>query len=41
VLRWMLWDNHKFTSYIATLRYMVALAKVGDPQVHDFLRGRM
>jgi glutathione S-transferase len=41
VLRWMLWDNHKLTSYIATLRYMVTLAKVGDPQVHEFLRGRV
>ena len=41
VLRWMLWDNHKLTSYIATLRYMVTLAKVGEPQVHEFLRGRV
>ena len=41
VLRWMLWDNHKLTSYIATLRYMVTLAKVGEPQVHEFLRGRI
>ena len=41
VLRWVLWDNHKLTSYIATLRYMVHLAKVGEPQVHEFLRGRV
>ena len=41
VLRWILWDNHKLTSYIATLRYMVTLAKVGEPQVHEFLRGRV
>ncbi len=41
VLRWLLWDNHKLTSYIATLRYMVTLAKVGEPPVHEFLRGRM
>jgi glutathione S-transferase len=41
VLRWMLWDNHKLTSYIATLRYMVTLAKVGEPEVHEFLRGRI
>jgi glutathione S-transferase len=40
ILRWILWDNHKLTSYIATLRYMVTLAKVGEPQVHEFLRGR-
>jgi glutathione S-transferase len=41
VLRWILWDNHKLTSYIATLRYMVTLARVGEPQVHEFLRGRV
>jgi glutathione S-transferase len=41
ILRWLLWDNHKLTSYIATLRYMVTLAKVGEPQVHEFLRGRV
>jgi glutathione S-transferase len=41
VLRWILWDNHKLTSYIATLRYMVTLAKTGEPQVHEFLRGRV
>ena len=41
IMRWILWDNHKLTSYIATLRYMVTLAKVGEPQVHEFLRGRV
>jgi glutathione S-transferase len=41
VLRWILWDNHKFTSYIATYRWMITLAKVGEPQVHEFLRGRI
>ena len=41
VLRWILWDNHKLTSYIATLRWMVTLAKTGEPQVHEFLRGRV
>ena len=41
VLRWMLFDNHKFTSYYATLRWMVGLAKAGDPAVIEFLRGRV
>ena len=41
VLRWILWDNHKLTSYIATLRFMVTLARVGEPQVHEFLRARV
>ena len=41
VLRWIFWDNHKLTSYIATLRFMVTLAKVGEPPVHEFLRSRV
>ena len=41
ILRWMLFDNHKFTSYIATLRFMVSLAKTGETPVTDFLRGRV
>ena len=40
VLRWMLFDNHKFTSYYATLRWLVGLTKTGDPAVIDFLRKR-
>ena len=35
ILRWMLFDNHKFTSYIATLRFMVSLAKTGETPVTD------
>lgn len=41
ILRWMLFDNHKFTSYIATLRYMISLAKTGETPVTEFLRGRV
>jgi glutathione S-transferase len=40
IMRWMLFDNHKFTSYIATLRFMISLAKTGETPVTDFLRGR-
>ena len=40
ILRWTLFDNHKLTSYIATLRYMIALAKTGETPVTEFLRGR-
>jgi glutathione S-transferase len=40
ILRWMLFDNHKFTSYYATLRFLVGIQKSGDPAVHEFLRGR-
>jgi glutathione S-transferase len=41
VMRWILFDNHKFTSYFATLRWMVGLQKTGDPAVIDFLQKRV
>ena len=41
VLRWILWDNHKLTSYIATLRYLVLFMKTGETPVTEFLRGRV
>lgn len=40
VLRWLLFDNHKFTSYFATLRFLVGLQKTGETPVTEFLRGR-
>jgi glutathione S-transferase len=40
ILRWILFDNHKFTSYYATLRFLVGLTRTGDPAVIEFLRGR-
>jgi glutathione S-transferase len=39
-LRWMFFDNHKFTSYIATLRFMINFSKTGETPVTEFLRGR-
>lgn len=41
ILRWMFFDNHKFTSYYATLRFLVGIRKAGDPAVIEFLRGRV
>src|SRR6185436_4265969 len=41
VLRWLLWDNHKLTSYTATLRFMRAFAKTGETPVTEFLQGRV
>ena len=42
VLRWILFDNHKFTSYFATHRFMLSLAgKPADPAVLSFLRARV
>ena len=41
ILRWMLFDNHKFTSYFATYRFLNSLApQPGDPAVMAFLKGR-
>jgi glutathione S-transferase len=41
VLRWILFDNHKFTSYFATYRFMKAFAPQDpDPAVMAFLKGR-
>lgn len=40
-LRWMLFDNHKFTSYFATYRFLKAFVKQEpDPAVMAFLKGR-
>ena len=41
VLRWILYDNHKFTSYLATYRFLFAFAKTGEPAVMEFLKGRI
>ena len=40
ILSWLLFDNHKFTSYLATLRFLVALAKTGPTPVTEFLAQR-
>jgi glutathione S-transferase len=40
IWRWILFDNHKFTSYYATLRFMVGLQKTGETPVTKFLRER-
>jgi glutathione S-transferase len=41
ILRWILWDNHKLTSYIATLRFLVHFQKTGETPVTEFLRARV
>ena len=40
-LRWILWDNHKLTSYVATLRFLVNFQNTGETPVTEFLRGRL
>jgi glutathione S-transferase len=42
VLRWILFDNHKFTSYFGTYRFMKSFAPTPpDPAVMAFLKGRI
>ncbi|MBV8426476.1 MAG: glutathione S-transferase family protein [Hyphomicrobiales bacterium] len=41
VLRWLFWDNHKLTSYMATYRFQRAFTPSPDPQVLAFLRKRL
>ena len=41
ILRWLLFDNHKLTSYTATLRYLLRFANTGETPVTEFLRGRV
>jgi glutathione S-transferase len=40
ILRWMLFDNHKFTSYFATLRFLFGIQKTGETPLTEFLRNR-
>ena len=41
VLRWMMFDNHKFTANFATYRFLKSfLPNVPDPNVLAFLKGR-
>jgi glutathione S-transferase len=42
VLRWILFDNHKFTSYFASYRFMKAFGPAApDAAVMSWLRGRL
>lgn len=42
VLRWLMFDNHKLTSYFASYRFMKAFGVTApDPSVMSWLRGRL
>jgi glutathione S-transferase len=41
VLRWLFWDNHKLTGYMATYRYMRTFVASGDPAVLKHFRRRL
>jgi glutathione S-transferase len=40
IWRWMLFDNHKFTASISSLRFLVHFMKTGETPVTEWLRGR-
>lgn len=40
IWRWILFDNHKFTANLATLRFQIQFAKTGETPVTTFLRNR-
>jgi glutathione S-transferase len=41
VLRWLFWDNHKLTSYMATYRYYRTFTPSPDPHVQAHFRKRI
>ncbi len=41
VLRWLFWDNHKLTGFMASYRYQRAFTPSPDPQVLTYMRGRL
>ena len=40
ILRWLLWDNHKLTSYTATYRFLRTFTRDTDPAVLKVFRAR-
>lgn len=41
ILRWLFWDNHKLTGYMATYRFLRTFTPKPDPNVLAFLRRRI
>src|SRR4029079_17123353 len=41
LLRWLFWDNHKLTGYMATYRFMRTFIRSGDPAVLKHFRARL
>lgn len=41
ILRWLFWDNHKLTGYMATYRFLRTFTRAPDPKVLAFLRKRI
>ena len=40
IWRWILFDNHKVTANLATLRFLINFTRTGETPVTEFLRGR-
>jgi glutathione S-transferase len=41
ILRWLFWDNHKLTGYMATYRFQRAFTPSPNPDVLSFLKSRL
>src|SRR6202007_521970 len=41
LLRWLFWDNHKLTGFMATYRFQRAFTPSPDPHVLAYLRKRL
>jgi glutathione S-transferase len=41
LLRWLFWDNHKLTGYMATYRFLRTFTPTPDPQVLKYFRKRI
>ena len=41
ILRWLFWDNHKFTGYMATYRYLRTFVDQPDESVLAFFKSRV
>jgi glutathione S-transferase len=41
LLRWLFWDNHKLTGYMATYRYQRTFTPSPDPRVLSYFRKRI
>jgi len=41
LLRWLFWDNHKLTGYMASYRFMRTFIPSGDPAVLNYYRKRL
>ena len=41
ILRWLFWDNHKLSGYMATYRFLRAFTPSPEPSVLAFMRNRI